>query len=179
MNSAAGLQQVISVPIACLRGEPADIRVHNGGVAACDRSHARMRRQNRLRTSRLRNQSAKFSLAHEIVSMIDKVSEALRLQPVMPCSSEISVRVRRRRCARPMNQRRRAQKLQRNAAIGAASSRANDLDHARAHVVAVGCNARRTDRSRKPESARSSDCDWRALSPFDDSVLGLGYRVIQ
>jgi len=38
--------------------------------------------------------------------MIDKVSEALRLQPVVTCSFEISARVRR------------------NAAIGAQSSRA-------------------------------------------------------
>ena len=80
MTPAAGLRQVISVPIACLRGEAADISVHNGGVTACDRSHARVRRQNGLRTSRLHKQNAKFSLAHEIVSMIDKVSEALRLQ---------------------------------------------------------------------------------------------------
>jgi hypothetical protein len=91
-----GFIRVISVPIARLRGEPADVSVHNGGVTPCDRSLARRRRQNGLRTSRLHNQCAKFSLAHQILSMIGKVSEALRLQPVAPCSFEVSIRVRRR-----------------------------------------------------------------------------------
>jgi hypothetical protein len=31
-----GFTAAIPVPIACLRGGPADISVHNGGVTACD-----------------------------------------------------------------------------------------------------------------------------------------------
>ncbi len=117
--------------------------------------------------------------------MIDKVSEALRLRPVVPLLIRNLDPLMASPVARdPYNQRRRTQRVQRNAAIGAESSRANDLDandldHERAHVVAVACNARRIDRSREKERAKSSDCDWLALSPLADSVLDLRYRVIQ
>ena len=112
--------------------------------------------------------------------MIDKVSEALRLRPVVPLLIRNLDPLMASPVARdPYNQRRRTQRVQRNAAIGAESSRANDLDandldandldHERAPVVAVACNARRIDRSREKERAKSSDCDWLALSPLADS----------
>ena len=64
------------------------------------------------RTSRLHKQCAMFSLAHQILSMIDKVSEALRLQPWCPAHSNLDPRTASPVALDPCHRRRHVQSVQ-------------------------------------------------------------------
>src|SRR3981189_3290244 len=142
-----------------------------------------MIRHNPLRTERLYNRRAGSGITHEISSMTDRVIERLKLRQAARAlravrnsryAHGLAGRARSRRTAPHVKGAARCGHATRDRQIAQPS----EMMRGRMQSRLILARLRPTVREKAPRR-KSSNCDWRVLSPLADSMLGSHHRVMQ